>query len=180
VQTLDGGGLERLGTCVSLSGQPRADRPGLWVKITRADGAVDEQQVMGGHLWLYPLPEGETAQVEVRVQARGASVGGRTRLRVTLEGGSAGLIFDARGRPLPLANTPAGRAAQMPVWVAEASGAPVQEIDPRWLKPERAERDKPAAPAPKPPRSLRRKDRAPEAESSDSENEMENLRNVLS
>ena len=187
VQTLDSGGLERLGACVSLSGQPRADRPALRVKITRADGSVTEQQVAGGHLWVYPLPEGETAQVDMRVVGRGAHIGGRSRLRRALAGGSAGLIFDARGRPLPLANTPAGRAAQMPAWIAEASGAPVQEIDPRWLKPERAEREKPAAapaeapaaPA-RPPRRASRKAGTQAAKPDASDSEMEDLRNALS
>jgi hypothetical protein len=181
VQTLDSGGLERLGTCVSLSGQPRADRPALQVKITYDNGSVVEQQVAGGHLWLCPLPAGETAQVEVRAQGRGASIGGRSRLRQTLAGGSAGLIFDARGRPLPLATTPAGRAAQMPQWIAEATGAPIQEIDPRWLKPERdkpAAGEKPAAPR-KPPRRASRKANAP-SKTDSSDNEMEDLRNALS
>ncbi len=178
VQTLDSGALECLGTCVSLSGQPRADRPALRVKITRADGSVTEEQVAGGHLWVYPLPEGETAQVDVRVVGRGAHLGGRSRLRQAVVGGSAGLIFDARGRPLPLANTPAGRAAQMPHWFAEASGLPLQDIDPRWLQPARAAGEKPAASA-RPPRGQRRQhDAPPPPETGDSE--MEDLRNALS
>ena len=185
VQTLDGGGLERLGTCVSLTGQVRAGRPALQVKVAYEDGSVVEEQVAGGHLWLCPLAQGESAEVDVRVLARGAAVNGRARLRQRLMGGTAGLVFDARGRPLPLASTPAGRAAQMPQWVAEATGAPVQEIDPRWLKLERAEREKPAAEKPRPPKKLlssarRRKTAAAQAESASSDSEMEDLRDVLS
>jgi len=185
VQTLDSGGLERLGTCVSLTGQPRAGRPALRVKVTYENGSVVEEQVAGGHLWLCPLAEGESAQVDIRVLARGAAVNGRGRLRLQLIGGRAGLVFDARGRPLPLANTPAGRAAQMPQWIAQAAGAPLQEIDPRWLKPERAEREKPAADKPRPPKNppsnaRRRKAAAAKAENDSSDSEMEDLRNVLS
>jgi hypothetical protein len=115
--------------------------------------------VMGGHLWVYPLPYGYTAEVRIRLMG-GLRINNKTSLRLTLTGGGAGLIFDARGRPLILASDVRERAAQFPLWVSEVTGDPVLEIDPRLLeavqvvapvmadqKRRRPERSRPARPA---------------------------------
>lgn len=135
VQALEYGGLEELGTSFSLDGQPRADRPAMRIRIKAANGQVTTHTVNGGHLWIYPLPPSEQVEVDVRAVGRGVSIGGRGRVRLTVTGGSAGVIFDARGRSLPLAKDARGRAAQMPAWLAAASGNALMEIDERWLEP---------------------------------------------
>jgi hypothetical protein len=140
VQALDARGLERLGVSFSLSGAPRAGRRAMRVKITPLGGGTTvRQEIEGGRLWVYPLPAGMRARVEV--SARGGSIGGRSRIRMDVEGGTAGLIFDARGRLLPLANEVAGRAAQLPLWLADVTGDPVHTVDARAYRPA------PAAPA---------------------------------
>ncbi len=128
VQVLDGLSLEQLGTAISVSGQPAAGKTALKVKIITDAGDTLRQEVEGGHLWVYPLSAGSTARVEVSA-GRGLTIGGKSRLRFTAEGGSAGLIFDARGRPLALAAAVEGRAAQMPLWVSEVTGDPVRVIE---------------------------------------------------
>lgn len=133
VQVLDGNSLESLGISFSLTGIPRLDKAAFRVKITLADGSMVEETVRGGHLWVYPLPIGQTADVRIRVLGRGLSVNGKRRLRMKVTGGAAGLIFDARGRPLQMANDIRQRSVQIPQWVAEVTGEAVQEIDPRWL-----------------------------------------------
>lgn len=189
VQVLDSTSLETLGTSFNLSGQPRVGRPALKVKIKTENGEVIEQQVEGGSVWIYPLDSGESAEVEVRVQSRGTSIGGKGRIKVTREGGTAGLIFDARGRPLPLAKDPRGRAAQLPLWISQATGEALKELDEQWFappaKPEKeAEPEK--KPTPKPERKSRfgRRDKEAEAkkEADDNQevNELDDLRNVLS
>lgn len=135
VQVLDGLSLERLGTCVSVSGQPAVGRTALKIRITTEGGEVVRHEVPGGHLWVYPLSGGSTVRVDVSA-GRGLSIGGRSRLRFAADGGSAGLIFDARGRPLPLADTPEGRAAQMPLWIAEVTGDPVRALEAPGLSDE--------------------------------------------
>ncbi len=127
VQVLDGLGLERLGMCFSVTGYPSSGKTALKIKITTPGGETIRHEVPGGHLWVYPLGSRQTARVEVRA-ARGLKIGGRARLRAEVEGGLVGLIFDTRGRPLALADTPQGRAAQMPLWVSEITGDPVREI----------------------------------------------------
>lgn len=160
VQVLDTGGLEQIGMCVSVSGQPAVNHTAMRVKITLANGQVIKQEVQGGHLWRYPLAEGETAQVEVRVARRDLHIGGKSRVKMTVTGGHAGLIFDGRGRPLPLALTPQGRAAQMPLWVAELTGTPIREIDPQWLAPPVEEIAEPVA-VPKPDKKAKSKKEKP-------------------
>lgn len=135
VQVLEGNGLERLGVAFNLSGTPRTGRAAMRVKITPASGKPISHDIEGGHLWIYPLPLGTRVKVEVRALGRGLSFGGKPTLRAEVEGGSVGLIFDARGRPLPLAVDVAARAAQMPLWFAEATGDEVRPIDAKWLEP---------------------------------------------
>ncbi|MBZ0304153.1 MAG: glutamate mutase L [Anaerolineae bacterium] len=182
VQTIEAGGLVNIGTSFSLSGQPRLDRPALDVKIVTDDETV-EQRIDGGHLWVYPLPSGQEAQVEVRVLARGSSIGGKGRIKLTLEGGTGGLIFDARGRLLPLAQDVRKRAAQMTRWLAEATRSTPQDIPESWLQAA----DQPPAPV----RAARRLRRLGEPQESAEtpmddrlketrDQEMDDIRNALS
>jgi len=133
VQVLDTGSLERLGVCFALSGLPNVGKTAMKVKITTDEGAIIKHEVAGGHIWVYPLSIGRAATVEVRASGRGTSIGDKGRVKLTLEGGAAGLIFDARGRPLPLAADPRGRAAQMPLWIAEITGDSLIAIPDDWL-----------------------------------------------
>jgi|FLYN01.1.fsa_nt_gi uncharacterized protein (TIGR01319 family) len=145
VQVLDSYSLERLGTVISVSGEPRAGRRAMKIKIITDDGQTVKQEVQGGHLWVFPLPVGKSVRVEVSA-GRGLHINGRGRIKMTLEGGTAGLIFDARGRPLPLAMDARGRAAQLPLWVSEVTGDPVKAIDEAWLAPLKEEKVEEAAP----------------------------------
>lgn len=139
VQILEGGNLETLGTCFSLSGHPRANRPAMKIKIVTSDKQVIKQHVQGGHMWVYPLGVGKEARVEVSVAGRGVDIGGKGKVKVTAEGGTVGLIFDARGRPLPFGATVEERAQRMPLWISEMTGDEVKAINPDWLKKPEAE-----------------------------------------
>jgi hypothetical protein len=138
VQVLDSGSLERLGTAISISGQPRPGRSAMRIKMITSDGEVVRQFVQGGQIWVYPLATGKTATVEVSA-GRGLNIGGKRSVKVKLEGGSAGIIFDGRGRQLPLALDARGRAAQLPQWMAQITGdaqvllkdEPVAEAEPQ-------------------------------------------------
>jgi hypothetical protein len=160
VQVLDGSNLERLGVVVSLSGLPAAGRTAAHVKITTEDGLIIQQDVPGGGLWAYPLGVGRNAKVEVNAAGR-YKIGDRSRVRLALEGGTAGLIIDARGRPLPLALDVRGRAAQMPQWVAQMTGEPARAIAEQDLVAARDEDD--ASLATPPEEMPKRGRRAPRA-----------------
>lgn len=138
VQILDGSSLEPLGTAFSINGQPRIDRPAMRIHIKFQNGTEVKQTIDGGHVWVCPLPTGETA--DVRVSAlRGTNFGKSKKIRARVEGGTAGLIFDARGRALMAGKTVEERAKRMPVWISDSSDAPHQDIPTRWLNPEEAE-----------------------------------------
>ncbi|OWY58770.1 hypothetical protein B7486_78185, partial [cyanobacterium TDX16] len=64
--------------------------------------------------------------------------------RLEVEGGAAGLIIDARGRPLPLATTVKALAAQIPAWYAQATGDAPFEVPPEWLSEKTSEPDIPS------------------------------------
>jgi hypothetical protein len=134
VQVLEGNNLERLGTVISLSGNPRVGRTAMRVRITTADKIVTKQQINGGDLWVYQLPPGEIATVQVSA-AGGTNIGGRGGMRFKAEGGTVGLIFDARGRPLPIPADVKQRATLFPQWIFQMTGDLIREIDPAWLVP---------------------------------------------
>jgi hypothetical protein len=144
VQLLDAGGIMSLGKCLTVQGSPRAGKNALRVRITLPDGGVVKQEVAGGSLWMYPLPLGVRALIDVRVVGRGISIGGKRKVRMEVTGGTAGFIIDARGRPLPLASTPAERAQQLPAWYAQATGDTLRPIKAEWLEKLVRESDPPA------------------------------------
>ncbi|MDL1899986.1 hypothetical protein FBR02_04370 [Anaerolineae bacterium CFX9] len=167
VQLLDASGLESLGTCISLSGQPRGSRTAARVQIRLPDGTREKYTIPGGSLWVYPLGLGVHA--EIRVSAgRGMHIDGRRSLRLSVEGGTAGVIIDARGRPLPLSENLKTRAEQISGWYAQATGDLVREIDSEWLLNEAIEESLTGQRTPEPyvrevpqePRRRRRRDEA--------------------
>jgi hypothetical protein len=131
VQVLDESGLEELGTAICLSGTPRRGASAVTVSIVREDGEQSRHTIEGGMLALLNLPIGMQARVRVRV--RGGHINGRRALRLTVTGGTAGLIIDARGRPLPLERTLKARAAQITTWYAQATGDAPIAIPDSWL-----------------------------------------------
>jgi len=128
VQALDEGDLLRVGTAICADGPVRIGRGGMRITIKLADGTVEKRALRGGTIWTYPLPPGQTAQLEVRL-SRGLSINGRTRVKMTAHGGMAGLIFDARGRPLPLPRQAEARARLYPAWVAGTQGRVKLRVD---------------------------------------------------
>jgi hypothetical protein len=133
VQVLDGGGLEDLCTSFSISGKPRSNRVVARVTISKENGETEKHNVTGGTLWVYPLSLGVKASVRISVK-RGMHVGGKRNIKMDIEGGTAGLIIDARGRPLPLARDPKALAAQLPEWYAQVTGDAIREINLDWLE----------------------------------------------
>lgn len=162
VQLVDSGVLHYLGTSISVSGRVVAERTAIKLTIRTEDGEEFPHELAGGHLWTLPLPAGRELEISIRC-ARGVHIGGRRRLKMRFRGGTAGLIFDARGRPLPLAATAAGRAQQIPLWIQEATGYDLPPIPEEWLtEPEEAPEEVAEAAAEKKTRRGRRRGRREE------------------
>lgn len=132
VQLLKGNNLDHLGTLVSFGGNVSEGKAAADLTITTDDGDEFEHTVEGGNVWSLPLPYGYALHVEIRCKG-GATVNGKRRLEVSLEGGSAGILFDARGRELDVGHTPEQRAERLPRWVQQATETVVHEIPPEWL-----------------------------------------------
>lgn len=90
-------------------------RPGGAVCTITLDGK--ERQVNYGTLSVVPLGLGETKEITIR-PARGFDVGaGRGKqVTTTVEGGTVGLIIDARGRPMTLPAEKKQRIAKLQEW----------------------------------------------------------------
>jgi hypothetical protein len=114
VQALEAGGVINLGTAFCPLGQLRYGRDAMNVTIRQADGQVIKRTVKGGEIWMAPVLPGVSAEVTIRLR-RGLAIGGRQRLRRRVIAGAAGIIFDARGRPLAMPSA-RDRTARFTEW----------------------------------------------------------------
>jgi hypothetical protein len=123
VETLDSGGFVNLATVVSPVGRARPGDTILRVKLTYDDGSAFSVEVQYGNIEVLPVLLGQQADLELRPARRfdaglGPGRGGKRRIN----GGLAGLIIDARGRPLRLAEEPEERQVQMRQWLWDVGG----------------------------------------------------------
>jgi hypothetical protein len=124
VETLDSGGFVNLATVVSPVGRARPGDTVLRVKLTYDDGSAFSVEVQYGNIEVLPVLLGQQANLELRPARRfdvglgGPGKGGKRRI----DGGLAGLIIDARGRPLRLANEPEERHVQTRQWLWDVGG----------------------------------------------------------
>ncbi|MCU0514701.1 MAG: glutamate mutase L [Anaerolineae bacterium] len=132
VQLLDSQHLEHLGTVISLSGVPVVDQPAIRLTIKPADGDTIKTEIAGGHVLFLPLPASLSMELDLRVVG-GLNIGGKRRVRCTLTGGTAGVLIDARGRPLLTGDDVPTRAQNLVRWWQEATEI-VHEIPPEWLE----------------------------------------------
>jgi hypothetical protein len=116
VQLLRGNNLDYLGTVFSLEGAPRyGERAGRY-RIEYEDGEFAEGTITGGAIYILDLPVGRTATVKISGLRRGLRVAGRFNVRRKVRGGLAGVLIDARGRPIPLESPLADRARFITAW----------------------------------------------------------------
>ncbi|NJL95833.1 MAG: hypothetical protein HC915_19925, partial [Anaerolineae bacterium] len=103
-------------------------RPGSNMKVTLStpEGQVLHQHtVSSGEVWLPSLSAGALVQVDIRL-ARGLALAGKRRISQQVRVGSAGLIFDNRGRPLrQLAGK--RRRQQIAEWFTAVTSIPLSE-----------------------------------------------------
>lgn len=116
-QVFDRDCLIKLGTCIAPIGLLRDGERAVSVKVSLPDGPA-EFTVDFGQIHAFPIPEGTTAEVEVRPALLLDAGAGRGRsLRLKAEGGVVGLIVDCRGRPFKLPSDEATRRAKLLQWI---------------------------------------------------------------
>lgn len=185
-QVADGNGYAILGTAVSVSGRPRFDKPAVEVTVEADDGTKTMLTVNGGHLVRIPIPIGVTAAVRVKVVGRGLNVAGGGSQRFKVYGGGAGVIVDARGRPLPLDLPDDVKATLMLQWIAEVTGDEPRTVEmlnsgaPLFGERRTESAAEPSRVRRRQSRRDRRRGRRAEPEFDDSDTTIEDLRNALS
>ncbi len=112
-----------LGWCIAPRGEVRTGRPAF--AFTLRSGATAqpiEGQLVGGEMRLVRFAPGAVGTLEVRPE-KGLDMGAGPGKPITREvrGGTVGIIFDARGRPLILPTTDAERRASVTRWLKDLS-----------------------------------------------------------
>jgi len=109
--------IVRLGTCIAPRGEGKEGEEVLRIKVKMPDGTEIDEKTVYGTIKRIELREGEKAQVEIK-PARGFDVGAGNghMLATTVEGGTIGIIIDARGRPLILPDDDEKRRKKVVEW----------------------------------------------------------------
>jgi len=104
VQILDSNSFLHVGTVISPVGGARSGTPVLRVTMTYESGHETKLEVKQGMLEVLPLPQGQSARLQLQPLQRydvGMGASGRGGV-LNVMGGALGIIIDARGRPLKL------------------------------------------------------------------------------
>jgi hypothetical protein len=120
VQVLEETALEDWGWVVVASGRSRPGNIVLRVQLDSRSLDTMEVEVSAGALEVLPLPEGEPAALTL-TPADNIDIGfGRgISKKVKIEGGSIGLVIDARGRPLPVSSDAETRRSLRQRWLRD-------------------------------------------------------------
>jgi len=122
--------IVKLGTCIALDGH--AKKPGPAVKVTAymPDGSTVEKVVNYGYIDRIPLPPDQTAKVLIEPTSDfdvGAGKGKKREAEVW--GGAAGIIIDARGRPLTLPEDFETRRKMLVSWFKALNAYPDEILE---------------------------------------------------
>jgi hypothetical protein len=118
VQVLETNCLLNLGTVIAPVGEVRSEQVALRLKLRYEGGSESTMDVKSGAIEVIPLLQGQSAELQIHPYHRldvGLGVPGKSR-RLRVVGGLLGVIIDARGRPLRLADDPSQRLEQLGKW----------------------------------------------------------------
>lgn len=112
--------LHRLGTCVVPYGNLPMGQTALKVDVEYSNGRKISVEVASGSIEVVPLQVNEQALLSLYPASTvdvGLGPGERARAAEEIDGGLVGLVIDARGRPLVLAQNDAERQARLLQWM---------------------------------------------------------------
>jgi hypothetical protein len=109
--------LLRIGTSIAAAGTGKLGDPCMTVEITMPDGSMVKEDMKFGDIKLVPLDEGKEAKAVITpAKAFDLGMGPGKAKEATVIGGIAGLLLDARGRPLYLPEEDAARRDLLYKW----------------------------------------------------------------
>jgi hypothetical protein len=123
VQVLDSGAFEGLATVVSLTGAASEGTQIARAHLVYENGAEARADIKHGNLELLPLQHGQNARLSIQPR-HGIDVGfgaGRAGA-LTVSGGTLGVVFDGRGRPLRLPQDSGRRRELIKKWLWTVGG----------------------------------------------------------
>jgi len=121
--------LVRLGTNVAATGTAKIGEPVMTVEMEMPDGETLMEELSFGDIKLIPMTEMEEAKVTV-TPAKNFDVGNGPNhvLEGTVAGGVAGVMLDARGRPLYLPEEDEARKELLLKWFKALSLYPKEKL----------------------------------------------------
>ncbi|MEW5987928.1 MAG: glutamate mutase L [Chloroflexota bacterium] len=123
VQTLAGGALVELGCVIAPLGVGQPGEAAVRVEVRSERLGTVEAEVAYGEIEVIPLPPGRQAEVMVQpARLFDVGFGAGQPHQWTVTGSAAGLVIDARGRPLSLPTDPAGRREWVRRWHSSVGG----------------------------------------------------------
>jgi hypothetical protein len=111
--------LVRLGTSIAAKGQAKFGEHVMDVEVTMPNGEVINEHMMLGDLKLIELGPDDEAKVKVTpANQYDIGAGPGKELETKVQGGIAGLLLDARGRPIYFPEDDAERKQLLLSWFA--------------------------------------------------------------
>jgi hypothetical protein len=123
VQVLESGAFQSLGTVVSVVSAASDGALVARARLIYQNGTEARADIRHGSLDVLPLGQGQTARLALQ-PGSGADVGfgpGRSG-SLTISGGTIGVVFDGRGRPLDLPRDAGRRRDLLQRWLSSIGG----------------------------------------------------------
>ena len=121
--------LVRLGTCVAPAGTAELGEPVMKVEMTMLSGESLIEELSLGEVKLIPLAEGQEAKAIITpAKLFDMGEGPGKAVEKTITGGVAGVLLDARGRPLYLPENDAQRKELLLKWFTTLDLYPEEKL----------------------------------------------------
>ncbi len=119
-QVLQSNSFANLGVLVSLVGEARSGQNVVRVKLNPTEGEAIDLKVPFGSLEVLRLPPGREAKLTIQpLRGFDAGFGAGVSKTMTITGGEAGVMIDARGRPIEFPATANKRREAVSKWCAK-------------------------------------------------------------
>jgi hypothetical protein len=118
IQILEGSSISLLAKVFSIQSKAKIGTPLLKVRLEFKDGTYLEEQIVKGTITKLPVMAGQIVKLffEPLININMNQFGKNIDKGLIIQGGISGVIFDARGRPIPLQKNNAERFDQFQKW----------------------------------------------------------------